>query len=145
MIGVAVEDTLCTACEQRLGQIVRAASTVYLRRLFSPAGNLKPRKPAHVVLALTDTELYLLEFHYRVIGFTVGAALCRWPRRGVVAHWRRRRWDWPTVWQAELSWPELSTYLEAKLMNGEDTDRIMGLLASDELGRELRLAAPSLG
>jgi hypothetical protein len=132
MIGVPVEDRLALACERRLGQAVRAASTFNLHRIASPAGNLKPRKPLRVVLAMTDEEVWLLEFEYWVVGFDVGAALCPFPRGGLVSQWRHRWWAWPAVWKAELSWPELATYVVGSLIGGEDTDRIMGLLTADE-------------
>jgi hypothetical protein len=145
MIGVPVQHTLATACEQRLGRIVDAATTFDLHRLSSPAGSLKLRTPLRLVLALTDTDIWLLEFRHWVVGFTIGATLGRFPRRGLAPHWRHRRWAWPAVWKAELSWPETATYVEGAMIGGEDADRIMGLLASDELRRELGRSAPALG
>jgi hypothetical protein len=108
-----------------------------------PAGDLKPRKPRRVVLALTDQDIWLLEFRHWGIGFTIGAVRGRLPRDGLVAHWRHRRWIWPAVWRAELSWPDSATYVEGEMITGDDADRIMGLLASDSLLRELGRAAPA--
>lgn len=145
MIGVAAERTLASACEQRLGLVVDVASMFDVRVLSSPAGSFEPRKPLGVVIALTEVDLWLLEFRFWVIGFRVGAALCRWPRHDLVATWHHRWWAWPNVWKAELSWPESGLYLEGALMSGADADRMTGLLVSDELHRELRCSAPSLG
>jgi hypothetical protein len=130
-------------CEQRLGQIVHLAATLELRRFSCPAGSLKPRKAERMVVALTDEEFWLLELRYRMFGLTVGAPLCQLPRPVLVANWRRRRFCWPAVWQAEFSWPYLATFIEGDLVNGEDAERLMGLLAADELDRELGLAAPA--
>ena len=132
VIGVPVEQKLRIACEQRLGAAVQAASTFNLIRVRSPAGNLKPRRPLRVALALTDRDVWLLEFRYWVAGFDVAAALCRLPRSGLFSHWRHRSWAWPAVWKAELSWPEAATYVVGSLIGGDDADRIIGLLAADE-------------
>ena len=132
MIGVPVEHKLAMACEQRLGRMVDVASTFNLHRIASPAGNFRPRKSTRLVAALTEDDLCLLEFRYRVVGFEVGAALCRFPRRRLVSQWRHRPWAWPAVWRVDLSWPELATYVEGSLIGGDDADRIMGLLAADE-------------
>lgn len=132
MIGLPVTDNLLTACEHRLGRVVDVASTLNLRRVASPAGNFKPRKPLQVVAALTEDDLWLLEFRYRVVSFEVGAVLCRLPRRGLVSQWRHRSWAWPAVWKVELSWPELATCVQGTLIGGDDADRIQGLLAADE-------------
>jgi hypothetical protein len=145
MIGVPVQDTLATACERRLGRIVHVASIFDLHRISCPAGSLKTRKPPRVVLALTDEDIWLIELHHWVVGFCVGAVMGRFPRRGLVAHWRHRRWAWPAVWKSELSWPDSAIYVEGALIGGEDADRIMGLLAFDELHRALRLSAPAIG
>ncbi len=112
------DESFALACERRLGQIVRVASTFNLHRVVSPAGNLKARKPLRVALATTDDDLWLIEFHYWVVGFDVGAALCRFPRHGLVSQWRNRWWGWPAVWQATLSWPTLGTYVVGSLIGG---------------------------
>ena len=132
MIGVPVEESLALACERRLGQVVLAASTLNVHRVVSPAGNLRPRHPLRLALAMTDEDLWLLEFRYWIVGFDVGAVLCRFPRRGLVGQWCHRWWGWPAVWKAELSWPALATYVVGSLLWGDDADRIMGLLAADE-------------
>jgi hypothetical protein len=140
MIGVPVEDKLALTCERRLGQVVRAASTFNLHRVASPAGNLKPRNPLRLVLAMTDEDLWLLELRYWVVGFDVGAALCRFPRPGLVTDWRHRWWGWPAVWKAQLSWPALATYVAGSVIGGDDADRIIGLLAADQFAYARQLA-----
>jgi hypothetical protein len=132
MIGVPVEQGLALACERQLGHVARAASTFNLHRVASPASDLKPRKALRVVLAMTDEDLWLLEFRYWVVGFDVGAVLSRFPRCGLVSQWHHQWWGWPAVWKAELSWPTLATYVVGSLIGGDDADRIMGLLAADE-------------
>ena len=143
MLGIAAEIKLAHACEERLGEIVHVAATFDLHQLSSPAGHLKPRKPEQMVIALTDADLWLLEYRYRVIGFTVGAPLCHLPRHGLVANWRRRRFTWPAVWRAEFSWPFMATNIEAALVSCNDTLRLMGLLDADEFDHQLGLAAPA--
>ena len=133
MLGAPVEKSLALSCERRLGELDRAASTFNLHRIASPAGSLKAHKPLRLVLAMTDEEVWLLEFEYWVVGFHVGAALCCFPRAGLVTQWRHRWWAWPAVWNAELSWPWLGTYVVGSLIGGDDADRIMGLLTADEL------------
>jgi len=132
MRGVPVEKSLALSCERRLGELVRAASTFNLHRIASPAGSLKPHKPLRVVLAMTDEEVWLLEFEYWVVGFDVGAALCRFPRGDLVSQWRHRWWAWPTVWKTKLSWPGLRIYVVGSLIGGDDADQIIGLLTADE-------------
>jgi hypothetical protein len=132
MIGVPVDHKLARACEQRLGRIVDVATVFNLKRVTSPVGACRPRRPLRVVLALTEDDLWLLEFRYWTVGFDVGAALCRFPRLGVISQWSHRAWAWPAAWKAELSWPELGTYVVGSLIGGDDADRIMGLMAADE-------------
>lgn len=132
MIGVPVEHKLAMACEQRLGRVVYVASAFNLRRVASLVGDFKPRKSLRVVLALTASDLWLLEFRYWAVGFDVGGAICRFPRLGLVSQWHHCWWAWPAVWKSELSWPELATYITGSLIGGDDANRIMGLLAADE-------------
>jgi hypothetical protein len=132
MIGLPIEHKLAIACERRIGRVVDVASTFNLRRVASPAGNFNPRRPLPVVVALAEDDLWLLEFRYRLVGFDVGAVLCRFPRRGLVSQWHNRSWAWPAVWKADLSWPELATYVQGSLIGGVDADRFMGFLAADE-------------
>lgn len=135
MIGVPIEQTLATACERRIGQEVRVASTLRLRRVSSPDGRIKARKREEVVIALTESDLWFLEYRYWVFGFRVGGVLARWPRRSAVAHWRHRWWAWPAVWRLELSCPAGPFYVEGDLMSGPDADAMIGLMACDDLER----------
>jgi hypothetical protein len=143
MLGVATEEALVRACERRLGRVVEVAATFDLRRLAVPGCTLKPRKAKEVVIALTDEQIWLLDVRDWAVWFSVGRVLGHLPRRGVVAHWYRRWWAWPTVWRAELSWPESSTYVEGSLPSCKDTERLIGLMTMDELGRELARSAPA--
>lgn len=142
MLGVAAERKLAIACEQRLGQIVQVATLFELGQICSPTGSVKPRKPFGAAIALTDTDIWLLELRFWVIGFTVGRVIGRCPRAGLAAHWRHRRWAWPNVWKAELSWPDTAQYVEGTLMSGQDVDRLIGVLAADEFHRKLAPRAP---
>jgi hypothetical protein len=135
MIGVPVEDKLAAACERRVRQRVYVASTLHVRRVVSPAGCAKPRKPERMVIALTEADVWLLGYRYLVVGFSIGPVLCGWPRRVAVAHWRRRWWAWPSVWRLELSWPARAFYVEGDLMGGRDADLLIGLMAGDEFNR----------
>jgi hypothetical protein len=141
MIGIPVDDKLAFACEQRLGRVVHVASTFHLRRIASPVGSFNPRKPLRVVVALSEDDLWLLEFGYWVVGFEVGVALCRFPRSGLVSQWRHRSWAWPAVWKVELSWPDLATYVAGSMIGRDDANRLMGLLVADELDRASTTAA----
>ena len=143
MLGIAAERKLATACEQRLGQIVHVASLFELSQICSPAGSFKPGKPLGAAIALTDTDIWLLDLRFWVVGFNLGPVIGRCPRAGLVAHWSHRRRAWPNVWKAELSWPDAALYIEGTLMSGADVDRLIGLLASDEFHRKLRQAAPA--
>jgi hypothetical protein len=145
MLGVATDDALVRACEQRLGRVVQGAATCDLRRLAVPGATMKPRKPKKIVIALTADYVWLLDIRDWAVWFSVGQVLAHLPRRGLAAQWRRRWWVWPTVWNAELSWPELSTYLEGALMNNGDTERLIGLMTMDELAQELSRPAPATG
>jgi len=145
MLGVATEEALVHACEQRLGRVVEVAATFDLRCLDVPGGSLRPRKPKEVVIALTDDHFWLLDVRDRALWFSVARVLGYVARRGLVAHWHRRWWAWPTVWRAEFSWPESSTYIEGSLPNCKDTEKLIGLLTTDELARELARPAPAPG
>lgn len=143
MIGVAAQHKLVTSCEQRLGQVVHVASLFELGEVRSSAGSLKLHQPLSAAIALTDVDIWLLELHWWVVGFKIGRAIGRCDRVGLAAHWRHRWWTWPNVWKAELSWPDSAIYVEGTLMSGPDTNRLMGLLASDELQREVRRPRPA--
>jgi hypothetical protein len=137
VVAAQTTKNLVTACEHRLGLVVSASSPFELRRICSPAGSLKLCRPLSTVMALTDQDVRLLELRRSVLGVRLGRALGCCPRRGLVAHWAQSRWAWPHVWKAELSWPTQATYIEGSVVSGPDTDRLLGLLLSDELSREL--------
>jgi hypothetical protein len=145
MIGVPVENTLATGCERRIGQQIRAASTIHVRRVTSPEGRLKTRKREAMVIALAESDVWFLEYRYWIVGFSVGAVLCRWPRHELIVHWRRWWWAWPSVWRLELSWPGRAFYIEADLIAGPDADATIGLTACDAFERAVISAAPSPG
>lgn len=112
----------------RLGRVVDVASTFNLERVTSPVGGFKARQSLRVVLAPTESELWLLEFRYWAVGFGVGGILCQFPRVGLVSQWRHRPWAWPAVWKVELPWPELATYSTGSMTGGPDADRMVCLL-----------------
>jgi hypothetical protein len=136
-------DALAVASERRVGHIVATAAAFELERIHSPAGTLTPGTHQRLVLALTDTDVWLLELRQRLLAVSAGAVLGRLPRNGVVAHFRHRRWNWPLVWRAELSWPEAAILVEGAMLSGDATDQLIGLLTADEFARELDRGAPA--
>jgi hypothetical protein len=145
MIGLPNEQTLAIACERRIGYEVRAASTFELRCVSARGVRTKPRRREQIVIALTDHDLWFLEYRYRVVGFTIGSVLTHWPRCAVIAAWRHRRWAWPSVWRLELSWPGRAFYIEGDLMSGQDADALIGLMACDDFDRSPTSPAASVG
>jgi hypothetical protein len=141
-IGLPARRLLADACERRLGRVVVCAGVFDLRRLASPEGIIEWCKPHRLVVALTETELWIIELRHYVFAPKVGAVLGQFPRQRLVAQWHHRRRAWPMVWSAELSWPESATLVEGSMMNDPDTDTFIGLLAADEFERELRRDPP---
>lgn len=140
-------EKLAGECERRLGRIVVAAAIIELRYLRCPAGHLTAltSQSERIVLAMTETEFWLLELGGRLLGASVGAPLCCLNRQDVVARWHRRMLAWPAVWRAEFCWPDEAIYLECELTSCKEAERMMGLLALDELDRALRHRAPEPG
>jgi hypothetical protein len=137
--------SLRLSCERRLGCVVHAAAPAELLEVSTRVGSLRPRKSPDVVLALTDDGLHALDLRLGLSGLRVGAAICQWPRVGLVAAWRRRWWMWPHSWTTEMSWPALGASAEFRLIGGPETDRLMGLLLVDDFERQLARSAPALG
>ncbi len=145
MIASPGGEELVHACERRLGRVVEVASVFYVRRAVSPNGRFGSPKPMRVVLALTSDALYLLEFRYWLFGLSIGSVLSRLPRHGAVPHCRHRWWAWPSPWRVDLAWPELVLLVVGELPGGPDSDRIVGLLASDEFEDQVLRQAASRG
>jgi hypothetical protein len=145
MIGDPVEASLATECEHRIGERVLAASTLHVRRAVSPDGRVTPRKREPTVMALTESDVWFLEWQYRLFGAKVGAVLCSWPRRAAVASWDHRWWAWPSVWRLELSWPAQAYYIEGEMIAGADAERMIGLMTHDDLARAPAPRIPTPG
>jgi len=137
MIACPAGQELALACERRLGRVVEVAVVFYVRQVISPGGRLKPARRMRVVLALAPEAIYLSEFSYWLCGMRIGAVLSYLPREGLVARFRRRWWAWPSEWMAELCWPESGLLIAGELADGEDFQRLAGLLAADEFAHEL--------
>jgi hypothetical protein len=134
---------LVVACEQRLAQRVHVTCPFDLRRLMSPVGGLQPRRSCRVAVALTDEDIWLLELRRRLASVGVGAVLGHFPRRGLVAQFRKQGWPAPRGWTAEFCWPATATYVEGVIYASADAELIIGLLAADELEPELGRSALS--
>jgi hypothetical protein len=134
---------LALACERRLGRRVEVSLVFYLRRVAWPSGRIKPRRRLRVVLALPAEALYLLEFRYWLVGMNVSPVLSCLPRDRLVARCRRRWWAWPSPWHAELCWPESTLFLTGELADGEDAEKLIGLLTAGEFERAIQSRAGS--
>jgi hypothetical protein len=82
-----------------------------------------------LVVAITDDEVYLLDYRARTVAPSVGAIVRHLPRSGVVVQWRRRLLDV----KIELSWPDQHVFLSGGASPGSQTDRVLGQLMSSEL------------
>jgi hypothetical protein len=121
--------SLAEAAQARIGRRVHVAIVLELGARGS-AGLLRARGEP-MLLAITDTDVYLLDCRRTTFGLRVGGVLDHLPRTGLVSQWRQRR----LAVTAELSWPEAHVYLTARTRSGPDTDRAIGLLMSSELER----------
>jgi hypothetical protein len=121
--------SLAEAAQARIGLPVHAAIVLELgaRRPTSLMGTRSER----VLLAVTDSDVYLLDCRRTTLGPRVGGVIDHLPRTGLVSQWQHRRLDV----KAELSWPESHVYLIARARRGEQTDRAIGLLMTSELDR----------
>jgi hypothetical protein len=143
MIACPGGQQLALACERRLGCQVELSLVFYLRRVASPGGRVKPRRRLRVVLALTAEAVYLLEFRYWLVGMSVGPVISCLPRDRLVACCRRRWWAWPSPWRAELCWPEAALFLAGELADGEDAQKLIGLLTAGEFEQAIKSRAGS--
>lgn len=121
--------SLAEAAQARIGRRVHAAIVLELGR--RGATRLLGPRAAPMLLAITDTDVYLLECRRTTLGPRVGGVVDHLPRTGLVSQWRRRR----LAVTAELSWPEAHVYLTARARPGPQTDLAIGLLMSSELER----------
>lgn len=110
----------------RVGRDVRGATVLALDG--GPLG-AAARRGEQLVIAITDDEVYLLDYRARTLAPSLGAVVRRLPRKGVVVQWRRRVLDI----EVELWWPERNVFLTGKACLGSRTDRVLGQLMSSEL------------
>jgi hypothetical protein len=123
------DDWLLQVTQARIGRPVHAATV-----LAVGAGALRgliAGRPEHLVLAVTDEHVYLLEYRRRTFAPRVGGVVTHLPRSGLVAQWQRR----PLDVKAELSWPDEHVFLTGRARPGAQTDRAIGLLMGSELER----------
>jgi hypothetical protein len=123
------DEWLLQVAQARIGRPVHAA-------LVLSVGAGAPRALAtgcreHLVLAVSDEHVYLLDYRQRTFAPRVGGVVAHLPRSGLVAHWQRRRLGMT----AELSWPEEHVFVAARARPGPQTDLAIGLLMSSELER----------
>lgn len=121
--------SLAEAAQARIGRRVHVAIVLELGKR-GPPRLLGPRSEP-MLLAVTETDVYLLDCRRTTLGPRVGGVLDHLPRAGLVSHWRQRR----LKVTAELSWPEAHVYLTGRTRPGPHTDRVIGLLMSSELER----------
>jgi len=123
------DEWLLQVVQSRIGRPVHAATV-----LSVGAGALRgliAGRAEHLVLAVTDEHVYLLDYRRRTLAPRVGGVIGHLPRAGLVAQWQRRRLDV----KAELSWPEEHVFLTGRARLGAQTDRAIGLLMGSELER----------
>jgi hypothetical protein len=123
------DDWLLEVAQARIGRPVHAATVLAVGA--GPLSGLRAGRAEHVVLAVTDEHVYLLDYRRRTLGPRVGGVLSHLPRSGLVAQWQRRRLGV----RAELSWPEEHVFLTANARPGPQTDLAIGLLMGSELER----------
>lgn len=122
--------SLADAAQARIGRQVHGAMVLELGRR-GPAAALRGARAEHIVLAITDVDIYLLDCRRTTLGPRVGGVIDHLPRTGLVSQWRRRRLDV----KGELSWPEAHVYLSARTRPSQQADHAIGLLMSSELER----------
>lgn len=88
MLGVATEEALLRAFEQRLGSVLDVAATLELRCLAIPERGMRLRKPKEVVIALTESASGFWILETERAGSQSAACWGRLLRRRVVSHWR---------------------------------------------------------
>ena len=123
------DDWLLHSSQARIGRPVHAATvlTVGAGALRGVLGG----RSEHLVLAVTDEHVYLLDYRSRTFAPRVGGVVGHLPRTGLVAQWQRRR----LAVKAELSWPEEHVFVTGRARPGAQTDRAIGLLMGSELER----------
>lgn len=121
--------SLADAAQARIGHRVHAA--IVLEPGRGGALALLGRRVEPVLLAITETDVYLLNCRRTTFGPRVGGVCDHLPRTGLVSQWQRRR----LAVTAELSWPDEHVYLTARTRPGPQTDLVIGLLMSSELER----------
>lgn len=119
------EQWLLETARSRIGRDVLAATALDIDA--GPLG--RARRGEQLLIAVTDDDIYLLDYRSRTIGPTIGGVLQHLPRSGVLVQWRRR----PMHLKLELSWPEQHTFITGAARPGAHTDRVLGELIGSEL------------
>ena len=113
--------------ERRVGAAVELALALQV-----PTGRWGA--PQTVLLALTQTTVYLLELRdLRPLSLTVGGVLQALPRDELVAHVKAQRVRGRV--RVELSWPQRALFVYGRARPGHAVDELAGRLAADELER----------
>lgn len=118
--------------QARIGRPVHAALVLELGAGAVARALVPGQHPEHLVLAVTDEHVYLLEYRRRTLAPRVGGVVAHLPRSGLVAQWQRRALGRVS---AELSWPEQHVFLTGRASPGPQTDLVIGLLIGSELER----------
>jgi hypothetical protein len=123
------DEWLVQTAQARIGRSVHAATVLNVGA--DALGGLVAGRAEHLVLAVTDEDVYLLEYRRRTLGPRVGGVVNHLPRSGLVGQWKRRRLDI----KAELSWPDEHVFITGRARPGPQTDRAIGLLIGSEIER----------
>lgn len=120
------ENWLLEQARSRIGRHIHAAAVLVVHA--GPLGGTR-RGAEQLVVALSEDDVHLLDYHARTIAPGVGGVVQHLPRAGVVAQWHRRLFDV----KVELSWPDQHVFLTGGMRPGQQSDRLLGQLIASEL------------
>lgn len=113
---------LTAKAEDRIGKPVRAAVVFTVTH--------QPPRAFKGVLAITDSDVYLLDYREALLGTQVEGVREHYPRAGLLTRWDRRR----LRVTAQLSWPDsrYKGYIAGWTRPGREADKLFGLLTASE-------------
>jgi hypothetical protein len=121
----ASQHWLLENARSRIGRDVQSAAVILVDD--GPLGAAAWRGE-RLVIAITDDEVYLLDYRARTFTPSFGSVVRQLPRSGVLVQWRRRVLDI----RVELSWPKQHVFLTGTACLDSQTDRVLGQLMSSE-------------
>jgi hypothetical protein len=122
----ASQHWLLENARSRIGRDVQSAAVIVVDD--GPLGAAAWRGE-RLVIAVTDDEVYLLDYRPRTFTPSLGCVVRQLPRSGVLVRWRRRLVDI----KVEFSWPKQHVFLTGTACLDAQTDRVLGQLMSSEL------------